>query len=182
MIGKHFQPWIAEEKVARILDLCCGGACIAIACAQAFPNAQVDAVDISPDVLDVAAINVKRYQLQDRVHLIKSDLFTALDQQYDIIITNPPYVDAEDMADLPEEYQWEPELALAAGEDGLDVADKILAQAKSFLSSDGILIMEVGNSAGALEAKHPELPCVWLEFEQGGDGVVLLEAKDLSIV
>lgn len=180
LINHHFQPWIAENKVTRILDLCCGSACIAIACAHAFPNATVDALDLDDDALAVAKINVAQHQLTDRVQVIKSDLFDQVaGQQYDIVVTNPPYVDAEDMADRPEEFCWEPEQALAAGHDGLACADIILAKAKQHLTADGILILEVGNSAGALEEKYPKLPFIWLEFEHGGDGVVLLQAQAL---
>ncbi|MBX9721869.1 MAG: HemK family protein methyltransferase, partial [Candidatus Obscuribacterales bacterium] len=154
--------------------------CIAIACAYAFPNAQVDAVDISADALAVAEINVAQHQMQQQVTLIQSDLFQALaGKKYDIIVTNPPYVDAHDMATCPEEFHWEPELALAAGTDGLQCADKILAQAKAHLTDQGILILEVGNSAPALEAKYPRIPFTWLEFEHGGEGVALLTAQEL---
>lgn len=181
LILKKIQPWISAKKVNRILDLCCGSACIAIACAYEFPDAQVDAVDIDNDALAVAKINIEKHHLHERVNLIKSDLFAGLEgKQYDIIVTNPPYVDAEDMADMPEEFNKEPALALAAGEDGLACADIILAQAKQHLTDQGILILEVGNSAAALEAKYPKLPFIWLDFEQGGDGVALLYAKDLA--
>lgn len=181
LIQKHFQPWVALDRVKNILDLCCGSACIAIACAYEFPNSIVDAVDIDDDALAVAKINLEKHHMLDQVHLIKSNLFASLEGKcYDIIVTNPPYVDAEDMADMPAEFHHEPALALAAGKDGLLCADIILAQAKKHLTEDGILILEVGNSAAALEAKYPKLPFIWLEFEFGGDGVALLRAKDLS--
>lgn len=180
LINQHFEPWINPDKVTRILDLCCGSGCIAIACAYAFPNAQVDAVDISADALAVAEINVAQHHMQQQVTLIQSDLLQALaGKKYDIIVTNPPYVDAHDMATCPEEFHWEPELALAAGTDGLQCADQILAQAKAHLTEHGILILEVGNSAPALEAKYPRLPFTWLHFEHGGEGVALLTAQEL---
>lgn len=180
LINNEFEPWVEPTQVKRILDLCCGSACIAIACAHAFPNALVDATDIDDDALAVAKINVEHHQLADRVNLVKSDLFSALPkQQYDIIVTNPPYVDAQDMADRPDEFHWEPELALTAGDDGLACADIILAQAKKYLTPKGILILEVGNSADALADKYPNLPFIWLEFENGGEGVALLHAHEL---
>lgn len=180
LILNHFQPWIPETQVHQILDLCCGSACIGIACAHAFPTASVDAVDIDNDAMAVAKINVDQHALSERINLIHSNLFTGLaGKRYDIIVCNPPYVDAEDMQDCPEEYRWEPELALAAGADGLIFADHILAVAKNYLTEHGILILEVGNSAAALEAKYPRLPFIWLEFEYGGAGVCLLHAYDL---
>lgn len=180
LIEEGFYPWLQEEPT-RILDLCCGSACIAIACAEAFPAAVVDAADISTDALAVATVNVAQYQLQDRVRLIESNLFSGLEhQQYDLIVCNPPYVDANDMAALPDEYRHEPELALASGLDGLDFTRQLLREALDHLTDKGILIVEVGNSAEALDATFPTVPFVWLEFQRGGDGVFMLTAQDLQ--
>lgn len=180
LIANEFVPWVAAKQVKNILDLCTGSACIAIACAHRFPHAQVDASDLSKDALEVAAINIAQHELQNRVHLYESNLFDQLPKKrYDIIINNPPYVDAEDMADLPEEYRHEPELALAAGTDGLLLVHKILQQAKNYLNPKGILVIEVGNSGAALEAAYPNLPLVWLELGDDTDGVFLIFADDL---
>ncbi len=179
LIQDGFYPWVQAEP-ARILDLCCGSACIAIACALAFPAALVDAADISGDALDVAKTNVDRYQLQERVRLLDSDLFTALaGQRYELIVCNPPYVDAEDMDSLPEEYRHEPALALASGFDGLDFTRRLLREAAAHLTDDGVLFVEVGNSAAALEAAFPTVPFMWLAFENGGEGVFMLTAAEL---
>lgn len=179
LIQDSFYPWVQAEP-ARILDLCCGSACIAIACALAFPAALVDAADISGDALDVAKTNVDRYQLQERVRLLDSDLFTALaGQRYELIVCNPPYVDAEDMDSLPEEYRHEPALALASGFDGLDFTRRLLREAAAHLTDDGVLFVEVGNSAAALEAAFPTVPFMWLAFENGGEGVFMLTAAEL---
>jgi ribosomal protein L3 glutamine methyltransferase len=180
LIDDGFYPWLQYEP-ARILDLCCGSACIAIACAEAFPEAGVDAADISPDALAVAAINVAEYRLQQRLRLVQSDLFSGLaGQRYDLIACNPPYVDADDMASLPCEYRQEPVLALASGDDGLDFTRRLLREAREYLTDTGILIVEVGNSAEALEAAFPAVPFVWLSFQHGGDGVFMLTAADLQ--
>lgn len=180
LIEDGFYPWLQHEP-ERILDLCCGSACIAIACAEAFPAAQVDAADISAAALAVAAINVAQYQLADRLQLLESDLFASLaGRRYDLIACNPPYVDADDMAALPDEYRHEPELALASGFDGLDFTRRLLREAADHLTDNGILIVEVGNSAEALELAFPTVPFVWLEFQRGGDGVFMLTAKDLQ--
>ena len=180
LIDDGFYPWLQHEP-ARILDLCCGSACIAIACAEAFPSAEVDAADISADALAVAAVNVGQYQLQGRLQLLESDLFSAVgNKRYDLIVCNPPYVDADDMAALPDEYRHEPELALASGADGLDFTRRLLREAADHLTGNGILIVEVGNSPEALERLFPAVPFVWLEFQRGGDGVFLLTAQDLQ--
>ena len=185
LIQNGFQPWMGNAPVDRVLDLCSGSGCIGIACAHTYPEAQVDLLDLSPDALDVARINIDRFELWDRVQAVESNLFSALKEaeekpQYQIIVTNPPYVDAEDMSDLPEEYHHEPELGLAAGHDGLDLARTILREAREYLTDDGILVMEVGNSCFALDEAFPDVPFTWLEFEQGGHGVCLLTAAELD--
>lgn len=174
-------PWVAPDKVTRILDLCTGSGCIAIACCYAFPNALVDAVDISPSALEVLAINRERHQVQEQLTAIQSDCFDALSPRcYDIILSNPPYVGAEEMSSLPPEYGHEPTMALEAGQQGLAVVDNILHSALPFLSEDGILVVEVGNTEDALTKAYPNVPFTWLEFERGGSGVFLLTHEQLQ--
>ncbi len=179
LIHEHFAPWIDEKRVQRVLDLCTGSGCIALACAYAFPKAKVDATDISADALAVAKINIDNHNLDERVKLLQSNLFTDVDGVYDLIVSNPPYVDAADMAGLTEEYRHEPELALAAGQHGLDLVYRMLPEAAAYLSPHGILVVEVGNSAEALVHLLPNVPFTWLEFEFGGEGVFLLHRDEL---
>ena len=164
----------------RILDLCTGGGCIAIACAYAFPEAEVDAVDLSFDALNVAEINIERHQLAHRVFPIQSDLFANIEgQKYDLIVTNPPYVDEKDLAEMPEEFHFEPELALGSGMDGLDITKQILKQAPNYLTENGLLVCEVGNSMVSLIEQYPEVPFEWVELKNGGLGVFALRYKEL---
>jgi len=170
---------VKPAGVERVLDLCTGSGCIAVVASQVFGNAQVDASDISDDALAVARLNVERHGLQDRVQLIRSDIFDAIDERYDLIISNPPYVDREDMAATGTEFQHEPELGLVSGEDGLDAVRRILAESHQYLKPGGSLVCEVGNSADALMAAYPELPFSWLEFANGGMGVFYLSREQL---
>ena len=179
LIEEEFSPWIEEGSIDSILDLCTGSGCIAISSAMTFPNIIIDAVDISPQALEVAKINVERFGL-DNVNLIQSDLFSALSgRKYDLIISNPPYVSKTEYDTLPREYQHEPKGALLCGEDGLEVVRKILQEAAEHLTQTGILIVEVGFSQDLLENEFPTLPFTWLQFEKGGEGVFLLTAEEL---
>lgn len=182
LIENRFQPWIDPDQVHHILDLCTGSACIAIACAKLFPEADIHACDLSQDALAVANINRLRHHVQDQVQLFQGDLWDALPsgQTYDIIVSNPPYVNWQDMQALPPEYHHEPSLGLRAGEDGLDIVHRIIEQAKSRLTPQGILIVEVGNSEAALLDHYPNLPFIFPEFERAqSGGVFILHAHDL---
>lgn len=180
LIEQQFAPWINPDEVYHILDLCTGSGCIAIAAAMAFDDALVDAVDISEDALAVAEKNVSELGVEEEVSLIKSDLWNNLPKTtYDIIVSNPPYVSSQEMAELPEEYLHEPNLALETTDDGLLIVERILEQAASHLTPHGILIVEVGNAMWTLMERYPNVPFTWLEFERGGDGVFLLTQEDL---
>ena len=179
LIHNGFEPWLAESP-AVALDLCCGGGCIAIAMAKFFPGCIVDAVDLSQEALDLAALNVEKHKLQNRVTLHHGDLLTPLpSMQYDLIVSNPPYVDAKDMSRLATEFSHEPQMGLAAGKDGLDIVARLLREAKQYLKPDGILVIEVGNSMEAVDRRFPGLELTWLDFEYGGDGVFLVNAHAL---
>ena len=181
LIEQHFAPWLREGPVNRILDLCTGSGCIGIVCAYAFEEAEVDLADISAEALEVARKNIQRHELVERVHAVESDLFAELEgRKYELIVTNPPYVDQADLASMPDEYQHEPALALGSGPDGLDITKQILRQAADFLTDDGVLVVEVGNSEVHLQQQFPEIPFIWVELGQGGNGVFLLSAKDVK--
>ena len=179
LLKDELAPWVSNpENVTRVLDLCTGSGCLGIIAAEVFPNAKVDCVDISQDALDVAKVNVERYGMQDRIELIKSDLFNELgDRQYDVIISNPPYVTQEAMDNLPGEYRHEPALALGAGEDGLDIVRRLMTDSKAHLTNRGVMVVEVGDGKDACEAAYPKVPFTWLATENE-DAMVYLLRKD----
>ncbi|ARD23048.1 MULTISPECIES: 50S ribosomal protein L3 N(5)-glutamine methyltransferase [Shewanella] len=181
MINNGFSPWLYNKPVNRVMDLCTGSGCIAIACAYAFEDAEVDALDISEDALEVAQINIESLNVLDRVFPIQSDIFSAIPKgpQYDLIVSNPPYVDEQDIGDMPDEYHHEPAIGLASGRDGLDLTKRILANAADYLTPDGLLVVEVGNSMVHLIEQFPDVPFTWVEFEFGGDGVFVLTYDQL---
>ncbi|WP_395342215.1 50S ribosomal protein L3 N(5)-glutamine methyltransferase [Ningiella sp. W23] len=181
LIEKRFSPFLSQHfNPSHILDMCTGSACIAIATAREYPDAAIDAVDIDMDALEVASINVAHYQLEERVYPICSDLFTELQgQKYDLIIANPPYVDAPDMADLPKEYHHEPQHALASGYDGLDLSMQIVTQAVEHLCDDGWLFVEVGNSEVNFKERFKELEVRWCELTRGGSGIFAISKAQL---
>jgi ribosomal protein L3 glutamine methyltransferase len=181
LIEQHFSPTFSQKNPPkRILDLCTGSGCIAIACAVAFPEAEVDALDLSIDALNVAQINIENHGLTEQVIPIQSDVFSGVDGlTYDLIVTNPPYVDQEDVDALPQEYLHEPEMGLGSGVDGLDIVREILAQAANHLNEKGVLICEVGNSQIHVEHVYPQVPFTWLTFKNGGHGVFMLTKEQL---
>jgi ribosomal protein L3 glutamine methyltransferase len=181
LILNDFVPWYNGPAPQHVLDLCCGGGCIGLAVAHNFPGARVDLVDIDGDALELAKANRELLGLEHRVDLVCSDLFRQLQgRRYDLIISNPPYVDAADLAAMPAEFHREPELALGSGDDGLSITRRILAEAGAYLEDHGLLLVEVGNSWEALEASYPRVPFTWLEFAHGGHGVFALTAGELQ--
>lgn len=184
LLRERLSPWVEDpESIHSAVDICTGSGCLAILAALAFPDASVDAVDISKVALEIAKKNVADYRLLDQVRLIQSDLMKKLKwKTYDLIITNPPYVNAPSMAELPAEYRREPELALASGKDGLDHIRKILADAPGHLNPDGLLIAEIGHNRDALERAFPQLPFTWLETSGGDQFVFLLHKEDFQLL
>lgn len=180
LVEAGFDPWVEPEGARRILDLCAGSGCIGIACAIYLPEAEVDLAELSPAALEVASKNRARHGLEERVQLLESDLFAGIgDRRYDVIVSNPPYVGAEELVALPEEYRKEPRLGLAGGESGLDLTLRILCDAPKYLNDGGVLVLEVGKSAAELERRFPDLPFLWLDFERGGEGVFLMKREQL---
>ena len=181
LIRNEFSPWINDiDDVTSVLDLCTGSGCIGIACSNVFEEANITLVDISDDALAVANHNIKKHQLSDRVKAVKSDLFNNLQgQRFDLIVSNPPYVDKQDLDSMPQEYHYEPKLALEAGDDGLDLTKRIILEADQYMTEKGILIVEVGNSQCAIMEMCPDIPFTWLSFADGGDGVFLLTYAEL---
>ncbi len=182
LLPEGLASWIEfPEMLESIVDICTGSGCLGVLLADAYPNAQVDVVDISPAAIDVCNINIARYGLQDRITAIQSDMFGALKgKQYDLIISNPPYVDAPSMAQLPQEYRQEPQLALGSGEAGLDHTHTLLHEAANYLNDNGILVVEIGHNRDALLSAYPDVPFVWLEVSSGNEFVFLLTKADLE--
>lgn len=180
MIRNEYRPWVKSPPI-NILDLCSGSGCIGIAAALYNEKSNVVLSELSDEACSIAALNIGRYDLAERVQLIQGDLFENLNQRvFDLILTNPPYVDANDIAAMPEEYRHEPMLGLASGRDGLDLTRRILSEAKKYLTDDGILVLEVGNSWSNLEAAFPAFPFTWVEFADGGEGVCVITAAELA--
>ena len=181
LIERDFAPWYGGPGIHRVLDLCCGSGCIGLAVAAWNPQASVDLVDLDTNALALAEENRALLELEARVDVVHSDLFAALrGRQYDLLLTNPPYVDEQDLAQMPREYQHEPAMALGAGVDGLEIVRRILDSAVHFLAPDGLLVGEVGNSWQALDAAYPQLPFTWIELERGGHGVFVLTGRELA--
>lgn len=181
LIRNDYAPWVNDvDNIENVLDLCTGSGCIGIASSYVFENANITLVDISDDALEIANRNIKKHQLSDKVTAVKSDLFNNLgSKRFGVIVSNPPYVDSQDLASMPTEYHFEPKLALEAGNDGLDLAKRIILEADKHLTEDGVLIVEVGNSQHALMEMCPDIPFTWLSFAEGGDGVFLLTYAEL---
>ncbi len=181
VIEDRFEPWSDSNKIKRILDLCTGSGCIAIAIAHAFPDATVDAVELSPGAIEVANINVRQHRLEDRVNVIQSDLFAELTgNQYDLIVSNPPYVGTEEMQSLPNEFLKEPSMSLETGDEGLAIPLRILAEAGNHLTPEGLLVMEVGNTAHTLQQRIPDAAFMWLATYQEEDTVFALSTEELQ--
>jgi ribosomal protein L3 glutamine methyltransferase len=180
LVEAGFDPWIEPEGAGRILDLCAGSGCIGIACAVYLPDAEVDLAEISTAALQVASRNLELHRVQERVHILESDLFEGVgDVRYDLIVSNPPYVSAAELAALPEEYRKEPQLGFAGGDTGLDLVLRILCDAPEHLEEKGVLVVEVGSTAMELEQRFPDIPFLWLDFERGGEGVFLMKREQL---
>ena len=180
LIEQHFEPWVGHQPVTRILDMCTGSGCIGIACALAFEEANVDLVDLSPDAIEVAKTNIAKLDVADRVQAIESDLFSNVSGRYDLIVSNPPYVDAVDLANMPAEYHKEPALALGSGDDGLDLTRRMLREANDYLTEQGVLVVEVGNSDVHLANAFPQVPFMWVDLPEGGNGVFVIDAATLA--
>ena len=179
LISQDFSPWLTTEP-ERILDLCTGSGCIGIACAYQFPEAGVDLSDISREALEVAEQNIVAHGLSERVKTRHADGFNGLEGRYDLIVSNPPYVDSTDLAAMPAEYRREPQIALSSGDDGLDFTRRVLSQSAGYLTESGVLVMEVGNSRVALAEAYPDIAFTWLELERGGHGVFVLTRAELE--
>jgi len=180
-IPEQFEPWIDSTSINNALDLCCGGGCIAIALAKAFPDTHVDACDLSKDALDVARINVQKHDVAQRLNLIESDLFDAIkNKRYDLIVSNPPYVDLQTLSAMPDEYQHEPSMAFASGDDGLELIERILQQARHFLNDNSHLIVETGIAARMVEQRYPDVPFTWLTSTNGDSVIFLLSSSELD--
>lgn len=182
LLREQLSPWVEDpETVTSALDMCTGSGCLAILMAHAFPNAEIDAADLSPEALEVARRNVADYALEEQIRLVQSDLFAALEgQSYDVIVSNPPYVNAPSVRALPQEYLHEPKLALGSGEDGLDATRVILREAPKHLNPGGILVVEIGHNRDVLEAAYPDLPFTWLETSAGDEFVFLLKREQMD--
>ncbi|CAD6514366.1 50S ribosomal protein L3 glutamine methyltransferase [Paraburkholderia kirstenboschensis] len=183
LLQDGLQPYVEDpEQVSAVLELCTGSGCLAILAAHAFPNADIDAVDLSAPALEVAARNVADYKLEERIALFEGDLYAPLaERRYDVIISNPPYVNAASMQELPAEYKHEPEMALAGGSDGMDIVRRIIAAARNWLTEDGVLVIEIGNERQHVEAAFGGLNLVWLSTSAGDDNVFLIQAADLPV-
>ncbi|MGY6128917.1 50S ribosomal protein L3 N(5)-glutamine methyltransferase (plasmid) [Paraburkholderia strydomiana] len=183
LLHDGLQPYVEDpEQVSAVLELCTGSGCLAILAAHAFPNADIDAVDLSAPALEVAARNVDDYKLEERIALFEGDLYAPLaERRYDVIISNPPYVNAASMQELPAEYKHEPEMALAGGSDGMDIVRRIIAEARNWLTEDGVLVIEIGNERQHVEAAFGGLNLVWLSTSAGDDNVFLIQAADLPV-
>ncbi|HTR00191.1 MAG TPA: 50S ribosomal protein L3 N(5)-glutamine methyltransferase, partial [Candidatus Acidoferrum sp.] len=178
LIDKRFEPLLSQSP-RRILDLCTGGGCIGIACAKMFPAAQVVLADLSADALEVARINVDKHGVADRVQLVQSDLFANVEGKFDLIVTNPPYVGADEYHELPREYLTEPQLGLLTGDDGLEIPLRILDQAAEHLADEGLLLLETGATWPLLDEARSDLPLLWLEFDHGGEGICAITRRQL---